>query len=69
MLTTIPAAAATYRRDLGDGLILRWSTAEDTENIAQLCGMVFRDKADEPANEFMIFWICLLYTSPSPRDS
>jgi GNAT superfamily N-acetyltransferase len=66
MLTTIPAAAATYRRDLSDGLILRWSTAEDTENIAQLCSMVFRDKADEPANEFMLYWIQRLMRGDHP---
>jgi len=44
------AAAASYRRELGGGLLQRWSTSEDTENIAQLCGMVFRDKEDEPLN-------------------
>jgi GNAT superfamily N-acetyltransferase len=45
-----PAAAANYRRELGGGLVKRWSTPEDTENIAQLCGMVFRDSEDEPFN-------------------
>lgn len=40
----------SYRRDLGDGLILRWSTAEDTERIATLLGRVYREKADEPPN-------------------
>ena len=66
MLTTIPAASATYRRDLGDGLILRWSTANDTEKIAQLCSMVFRNKADEPANEFMLYWIWRLMRGDHP---
>src|SRR6266487_5672365 len=66
MLTTIPAASATYRRDLGDGLILRWSTAEDTEKIAQLCSMVFRNKADEPVNEFMLYWIWRLMRGDHP---
>ncbi len=40
----------TYHRDLGEGLILRWSTPRDTEDIAQLTSSVFRDKADEPLN-------------------
>jgi GNAT superfamily N-acetyltransferase len=53
MLIATDIAAPTYRRDLGDGLILRWSTAEDMENIAQLVGLVFRDKADAPPNEFL----------------
>ncbi len=52
-IITTQAAEATYRRDLGDGLVLRWSTAADTENIAQLVSLVFRDKEDEPPNEPM----------------
>jgi len=44
------AAHQSYRRDLGDGLLLRWSTSEDTENIVELVSMVFRDGAEEPLN-------------------
>ncbi len=43
-------ADSSYRRDLGDGLVLRWSTPDDTESIAQLVSSVFRDRADEPLN-------------------
>jgi GNAT superfamily N-acetyltransferase len=53
-MSTTTAAASTYRRDLGEGLIERWSTADDTENIAQLCGKVFRDAEEEPFNPRMI---------------
>src|SRR5579859_5015873 len=68
MLTTTSAAAtASYRRDLGDGLILRWSTAEDTARIAHLTSLVFRDKADEPPNEFMIAWIHRLMRGNHPN--
>ena len=49
-MVTHHAATANYRRELGGGLLQRWSTPEDTENIAQLCGLVFRDKEDEPLN-------------------
>jgi GNAT superfamily N-acetyltransferase len=42
--------SSSYQRDLGQGLIARWSTAADSENIAQLVSMVFRNKADEPPN-------------------
>ncbi len=38
------------KRDLGNGLLLRWSEANDTEEIAYLTSMVFRDGADEPPN-------------------
>lgn len=43
-------AQQSYRRDLGDGLVLRWSTSDDTENIAELVSLVFRDREDEPLN-------------------
>ncbi len=35
---------------LGDGLVLRWSTAADMEKITELIGHVFRGKAEDPAN-------------------
>src|SRR5438270_3542611 len=49
-MATLTAASPNYRRELGEGLIQRWSTPEDTENIAQLCALVFRDTEDEPLN-------------------
>lgn len=36
--------------DLGEGLRLRWSTPDDTEQIATLTGQVFRRSEDEPPN-------------------
>lgn len=43
-------ADPAYRRDLGDGLLLRWSTAADTEAIVQLTSTVFRERAEDPPN-------------------
>ena len=40
----------TPRRDVGNGLVMRWSTAEDTERIANLHGLVHRDAAEDPPN-------------------
>jgi len=51
--TALEGSGADYRRDLGTGLVLRWSTAEDTEHIAQRVGLVFREKADEPPNGYL----------------
>ncbi|MGH2506252.1 MAG: GNAT family N-acetyltransferase [Ktedonobacteraceae bacterium] len=45
-----PTPNTSYRRNLGDGLVLRWSTADDTERIATLHGMVHRDNAEGPPN-------------------
>ena len=49
-MATLTAAEPNYRRELGKGLLQRWSTPVDTENIAHLCGLVFRDTEDEPLN-------------------
>jgi Acetyltransferase (GNAT) domain len=38
------------RRTLGDGLVLRWSTPQDTEAIVELTSSVFRRKEDAPPN-------------------
>lgn len=38
------------KRDLGNGLRLRWSEANDTEEIVYLAVNVFRDEADAPPN-------------------
>ncbi|HEU5102321.1 MAG TPA: GNAT family N-acetyltransferase [Roseiflexaceae bacterium] len=46
----IEQAAASYRRDLGDGLVLRWSKPDDAERLAQLMGTVWRASADAPPN-------------------
>src|SRR5438876_11966479 len=51
MLTDM--ADASYRRELGDGLLLRWSTARDIEEIVYLTSSVFRDRADEPLNMYI----------------
>ena len=37
-------------RDLGNDLLLRWSSSEDIEELACLNSMVFRDSEDEPPN-------------------
>src|SRR5262245_18991735 len=50
----IEQAAASYRRDLGDGLVLRWSKPDDAERLAQLLGTVWRDSADAPPNPRLI---------------
>jgi predicted N-acetyltransferase YhbS len=40
----------TTRRDLGDGLVLRWSTKDDTQGVAELFQHVFRSKQEDPLN-------------------
>lgn len=49
-MINLESANSSYRGDLGDGLVLRWSTSDDIESIAQLVSLVFRDREDEPLN-------------------
>lgn len=51
-----PLADPTYRRDLGDGLMLRWSTGADADRLARFYGQVFRQKEDAPLNLRVKAW-------------
>lgn len=65
-MTIEPTTAPTYRRELSDGLIVRWATPDDAEHIAQLSGMVFRDSEDEPINRNMVRWVLYLMSGEYP---
>ncbi|GER86845.1 hypothetical protein KDW_10070 [Dictyobacter vulcani] len=43
-------ADSSYRRELGNGLVLRWSTEADIGRIAALHSIVHRNHADDPPN-------------------
>jgi hypothetical protein len=47
---TLPSITTTDPQDLGDGLILRWSTPADLDKIGTLLGTAFRSSADDPLN-------------------
>lgn len=48
---TTQTTGSPERRDLGNGLILRWSNASDIEGLGQLTGMVFRSGPQEPLSQ------------------
>ena len=52
MSTELPYAHydLSITRDLCNGLLLRWSSSEDTEELVYLNSMVFRDSEDAPPN-------------------
>ncbi|HEU5015976.1 MAG TPA: GNAT family N-acetyltransferase [Roseiflexaceae bacterium] len=49
-MTTSTLSDPAYRRDLGGGLVLRWSTAHDADQIAALYSDVFRNSPNDPPN-------------------
>ncbi len=55
-MTMLPQHDPAYRNDLGDGLLVRWSTSADTEAVAELVARVFRHKPDAPPNEGTAAW-------------
>ena len=46
----------TFQRDLGEGLLLRWSTSKDAERVASLHSSVFRSAQAAPPNAIVAAW-------------
>lgn len=65
-MISLPLSDDRYRRELGAGLLLRWSVAEDVEKIAALYSYVFRDRPDEPLNERIALWTRDLLSGQHP---
>ena len=57
---------STKTKELGNGLTIRWSIAEDTEKIAELMGVVYRRGPDAPPNESVPDQIRLYMRSDFP---
>jgi hypothetical protein len=53
-------------KDLGDGLILRSTTQDDTDALATFNSNVHRDEDDDEPNEFIETWVRDLMTRPHP---
>jgi hypothetical protein len=54
---TVSLADQLYRRDLGEGLLLRWSTADDADRLCQLYADVYRDAPNAPLNQRVPIWV------------
>ncbi|KPV49987.1 hypothetical protein SE17_29540 [Kouleothrix aurantiaca] len=62
----LPLHDPNYRRDMGDGLVLRWASPGDVEGIAALYSEVFRDK-DDPPNAPLAAWTHDLMSGRHPH--
>lgn len=56
----------SYRRDLGDRLVLRWSTSADTDELARLYSNVFRNKVSQPPNRTVAAWTRVMMSGKHP---
>jgi GNAT superfamily N-acetyltransferase len=65
--TTIPMHDDSYTRDLGDGLMLRWSRPEDVEKVASLYANVFRPSQEAPPNWHMPHWTRAMFSGRHPH--
>src|SRR5271166_578218 len=72
MSETIQMQDDTYSRELGDGLVLRWSTPEDVEQVASLYAHVYRPSPEAPLNWHVPIWTHNMFSGRhchiGPRD-
>lgn len=59
-------ANAAYRHDLGDGLLLRWSTAADTERLTTFYGQAFRRSEQAPPSTRLLSLVPEMMSGRSP---
>jgi hypothetical protein len=65
--STPSLATQWYRRELSDGLLLRWSPPNDVQRIIELYCTVFRPTEDAPPNPFMGLWVRDMMSGRHPR--
>ena len=59
-------ADPAYRRELGDGLLLRWSTAADQERLSTFYGLVFRRREQDPPGTRIAAWLRDMFSGRHP---
>src|SRR5579884_3641810 len=60
-------AADDYQRDLGDGLLLRWTTPGDVERVCDLYAYVYRQGPDAPLNKHTPIWTRDMFSGRHPN--
>ncbi len=56
-----------YHRDLGDGLVLRWTTPQDLDRVVALYEHVFRQNPEAPLNPSVAFWTRDMFSGRHPN--
>ncbi len=58
---------SAYRRELGDGLVLRWSVPDDCERVAALYQQGFRRSPDAPLSWSIPLWVRDMFSGCHPH--
>jgi Acetyltransferase (GNAT) domain len=56
-----------FQRNLGGGLVLRWSTPDDVERVATLYAQVFRASAEAPLSPYAPVWTRDMFSGRHPH--
>jgi hypothetical protein len=67
--TAIPLDDQSHQRDLEQGLLLRWSTPEDVEQLVTMFANVLRSNEDAPPNHFNGHWVRDMMSGRHPHSS
>lgn len=65
-MAELRAENQAYRRDLGDGLVLRWSTPADCDAVLELYHLAFRRKPDEAPRQTTIASVSCMFRGKNP---
>lgn len=65
-MTSLQAYEQSYRRDLGDNLVLRWSTPDDCDAVLELYHLAFRRKPDDEPRQNTIEWVGSMFRGRNP---
>jgi hypothetical protein len=57
---------ASYRRELGEGLLLRWSTGDDSARVGELLAFVFRERLEQPPTLHLASWAADMLSGRHP---
>ena len=66
MAGVIPMHDDTYSRELGEGLLVRWSTPKDMEQVASLYAYVYRASPEAPLNWHVPYWTRDMFSGRHP---
>ena len=66
-IQTTRMSDSAYRRDLGDGLLLRWSAADDVERVAACYQQGFRRSAEAPLSWSIPLWVRDMFSGRHPH--